>query len=419
MKQALLFFRLFGEGMNLAIGALINNRLRTLLSLLGITIGIFLIISVFTLVDSLELSIRKSFENLGDNSVFIEKMPWGPEKDGEYAWWEYMQRPDVTYREAQQLSERMHSASAVTFLASGTRTVTTPRNSADNSVIVAVTKGFEIFIPVEIHKGRRFSDSELKSNKRICILGSDVASRLFPAGEALNQDVKIAGYRARVVGVLDKKGQSPIGSNSDEWVIVPVGFGSQILDFNRSHTQIGLKPKEYVSVDALQNEVVMNMRSIRRLRPGENRNFAVNRSSMLSNGIDEVFGVMKIAGLLIGGFSILVGGFSIANIMFVSVRERTPQIGIQKALGAKKNFILFQFLFESVALCVFGGLIGLFLIWLGTLLATSLTGFEMVLTWQNILTGIGFSAGIGLLAGSLPAYIAAGLEPVEAMRTTA
>ncbi len=401
-----------------ALNALVVNRLRTILSLLGITIGIFLIISVFTLVDSLELSIRQSFSSLGDNSLFLEKMPWGPEEDGEYAWWKYMQRPDVTFAEAQKLVERMKTPEVITFLASSTRTLTTPQNTSENTAVVAVSKGFEHFIPVGIAEGRRFSDSELKGTGRLCILGNDVAVRLFPTGNPLGKSVKIGGYGATVIGVLEKKGQSPIGSNSDEWAIVPVSFGRQIMAFKSSHTQIGMKPKRNVSFDAMENEVLMNMRSIRRLRPNEDRNFAMNKSSMLSNGLDQLFSFLNIAGLIIGGFSILVGGFSIANIMFVSVRERTGIIGIQKALGAKQRFILFQFLFESVALCLIGGVIGLVLIYLGTLAASFFTDFDLILTWTNILVGLGFSAGIGLVSGVLPAFFAARMEPVEAMRSS-
>lgn len=420
MKNILVVLRLLREGMVFAVNALATNRLRTLLSLLGITIGIFLIISVFTLVDSLELSIRKSFKTLGDESLFVEKMPWGPEEGGEYAWWKYMQRPDVTFSEAEKLANRMHSAGSVTFFASSSRTLTTPQNTLKNAAVVAVSKGYENFIPVEIAEGRRFSDSELKSSNRICILGHDVAARLFPTSVALGKTVKIAGYRARIIGVLEKKGQSPIGNNSDEWAIVPIRFGRQIMDFKHSQTQIALKPKPFVSFEAMENETRMHMRSIRRLRPTEDRNFAINKSSMLSSGLDSFFEFLTLSGFLIGGFSILVGGFSIANIMFVSVRERTAIIGIQKALGAKQRFILFQFLFESVALCLLGGSIGLLLIGLGVLVLNAFTTtFELVLTLENVGVGIGFSVAIGLVSGMLPAYLAARLEPVEAMRTTA
>ncbi|NEN23049.1 FtsX-like permease family protein [Cryomorpha ignava] len=418
MKKFLIYIRLLREGATFAISALVVNRLRTSLSLLGITIGIFLIISVFTLVSSLEKSIRSSFETLGDDSIFIEKMPWGPEKDGEYAWWEYMQRPNVTFREARQLKERMNSAKAVTFLASTSRNLERNKNSSENTVIVAATVGFENFISVEVETGRLFTPMELESTRRVCILGSDVSSRLFGESEALGQSVKISGFSATVIGVLQKAGSGVIGGGTDEWCIVPVEFGRMIMQLDKVKTQIALKPKDLVSFEALENEVMQNMRSIRMLRPTEERNFAINKSSMLSNGLDELFAILNIAGLIIGGFSILVGGFSIANIMFVSVRERTNIIGIQKALGAKQCFILFQFLFESVALCVLGGVIGMLLIFLGSILATAITGFEVVLTLNNILIGLAFSVGIGLVSGVVPAYMAARLEPVEAMRSS-
>ncbi len=418
MKKFFIYIRLLREGASFAINALVVNRLRTSLSLLGITIGIFLIISVFTLVASLEKSIRSSFETLGDDSIFIEKMPWGPEKDGEYAWWEYMQRPNVTFKEARQLKDRMNSAKAVSFLASTSRNLERNENSAENTVIVAVTEGFENFISVDVEKGRLFTPLELESTRRICILGNDVASRLFGESDALGQAVKISGFGATVVGVLQKAGSGVIGGGTDEWCIVPVEFGRNIMQLDKVNTQIALKPKDLVSFEALENELMQNMRSIRMLRPQEERNFAVNKSSMLSNGMDELFAFLNIAGLIIGGFSILVGGFSIANIMFVSVRERTNIIGIQKALGAKKNFILFQFLFESVALCVAGGVIGLILIYVGTVIATAISGFDVVLTMGNITIGIAFSVGIGLISGLVPAYMAARMEPVEAMRST-
>jgi len=191
------------------------------------------------------------------------------------------------------------------------------------------------------------------------------------------------------------------------------------MNLRESDTQIAVKPKELVSFESLENEALMAMRGIRMLRPGEEKNFAMNKSSMLNQGIEQIFGFLNIAGLIIGGFSILVGGFSIANIMFVSVRERTNIIGIQKALGAKKSFILYQFLFESVSLCLIGGIIGLIMIFIGSTATTMITGFDLTMTWVNVLVGLGFSVGIGLVSGIIPASIAASMEPVEAIRSTA
>lgn len=418
MNKLAIYIRLLREGASFAISALVVNKLRSFLSLLGIVIGIFLIISIFTLVTSLEKSLRSSFASLGDDAIFIEKMPWGPEEDGEYAWWEYAQRPNVTLRDWSRLKERVNTASAITFFASSRRTLEYGRNTAENSTVVAITEGFENFISVDIEMGRYFSPIELESNRRVCILGYDVAERLFGNSDPTGQVVKLAGFKTTVIGVLGKAGASIVGTGTDEWVIIPIQFGRIVMPIDDVHTQLGVKPKEGVTAKELENDLTMNMRSIRMLRPGEDKNFSVNKTSMLNQRMGDLFSFLNLAGLIIGGFSILVGGFSIANIMFVTVRERTPLIGIQKALGAKQSFILFQFLFESVTLCVLGGAIGLFFIYFGTVVATAITGFDLVLTPVNIVIGLGFSVGIGLVAGVVPAYTAARLEPVEAMRAT-
>ena len=417
-NKSKIYLRLLREGGALAWGALVTNRLRTLLSLLGITIGIFAIISVFTLVDSLERSVRSSFESLGDDTIFIQKMPWGPEEgDEEYAWWKYMNRPDLTLRDATELKSRMHTASIISFFAGARRLVEYGRNSAEDVSVTAVSSGFQNFINVDVGAGRGFSDAELQGHTRVTLLGHDVAESLFGSQPAVGKEIKVAGFRARVIGVLEKEGQSIVGSGTDSWVLVPVQFGRLLMDFSRSNVQIALKPKLGVSVDEMENEARMHMRSIRRLRPSEPKNFALNKSSMISGGVSQLFDFLNLAGLIIGGFSILVGGFSIANIMFVSVRERTGIIGIQKALGAKRSFILFQFLFESVALSVIGGAIGLIVIWIGSIIASVATGFDLALTLSNIGIGLGFSVTIGLISGVVPASLAARMEPVEAIRT--
>jgi putative ABC transport system permease protein len=418
MSKFRIYLRLMREGSAFALNTLRVNRLRTFLSLLGITIGIFAIISVFTLVDSMERSVRTSFAQLGEDSIFIERMPWGPEEnDEEYAWWKYMQRPNVTREEWVKLKERMNSSRAVTFFAATQRTAEYGRSSAENVSVVTVTSGFPEFISVSIDIGRLFTEREIEGNGRQCVLGYDVAEQLFGTEEAVGKQIKVGGYKATVIGVLQKEGESLFGSGTDGWILVPVSLGRNIMNINESNTQMALKPKDMVSLEALENEVITNMRAIRRLRPGEDKNFAVNKSSMLNKGLDQIFSILNVAALIIGGFSIIVGGFSIANIMFVSVRERTNIIGIQKALGAKRGFILFQFLFESVLLCTIGGALGLILILILSLIASALTDFSVVLTLENILIGLGFSVSIGLVSGIIPASIAARMEPVEAIRS--
>lgn len=415
-----IYFRLLKEGVVFAVSALVVNKLRTTLSLLGVTIGIFLIISVFTLVDSLERSVQSSFESLGDDSMFIQKMPMSPEPgDEEYAWWKYMKRPTVTIEETEQLKRRMQTAGSVTFFSGAQKNLEYGNNTAENVSVIAVSEGFENFVVVDIAAGRSFTLAELESNRRLCILGSDVANQLFPGGSVVGRSVKIDGYKSTVIGVLQKEGSSIVGNSSDERVYIPVNFGRMIINFRNSDTQMALKPRENVSFNAMENEAVSQLRNLRMLRPNEERNFAVIKSSMLNQLVEGVFDSLSVAGLIIGGFSILVGGFSIANIMFVSVRERTNIIGIQKALGAKKSFILFQFLFESVALCLIGGSIGLIMIFIGSTVTTAITGFDLQMTLNNVAMGIGISVSIGLISGVIPASIAARMEPVEAIRSNA
>ena len=418
MAKLKVFLRLVKEGSAFAVSSLVVNRLRTTLSLLGITIGIFAIISVFTLVDSMERSVRSSFESLGDDAMFIERMPWGPESgDGEYAWWKYMKRPQVTYEEAKNLKQRMSTAGVVSFFAGAQRTVEYRNSAAERINVIAAAEGFENFIKVDIGDGRNFTSAELNSGRRVCLLGYDVSQTLFGLESPVGKDIKVGGFRSTVIGVLEKEGESLLGGGVDERVIIPVTFGQTIMNLNESNTQITLRPKEFVSLKAMEDEAMMHMRSIRKLRPSEEKNFALNKSSMLSSGLDQVFGILTLVGLIIGGFSILVGGFSIANIMFVSVKERTSIIGIQMALGAKRSFILFQFLFEAVLLCLIGGGIGLLIIFLGSLAASSATGFDLSLTLKNVLIGVGFSVVIGLVSGLIPAMRASRMVPVDAIRS--
>lgn len=206
-----------------------------------------------------------------------------------------------------------------------------------------------------------------------------------------------------------------VGNSLDETVVMPANFAFQILNKNRAQSLIMVKAKKGINNDMLKAELTAVMRSVRKLAPRADNDFSLNETSVVLNQLSALFGVVNIVGLIIGGFSMLVGGFSIANIMFVSVKERTKQIGIQKALGAKNYFVLLQFLFEAIALSFIGGLIGLILVFIGTLIFNSI-GFETILSLKNIIKGIGFSVFIGLISGIIPAWMAARLDPVEAMR---
>ncbi|MFN3530837.1 MAG: ABC transporter permease [Bacteroidia bacterium] len=412
-----MILRLFNEGFQFAVTALWSNRLRTVLSLLGITIGIFAVISVFTFVDSWEMRIRKSLSALGDDVVYIEKWPW--QFNADYAWWKYVNRPVASYREYELLKDRTQLASAVsmtTNLSAGT--VKAGSLSLNNASVRAVTHDYSMLRELDFANGRYFSNSESQFGARVVILGASVADVLFPDIDPIGRDLLLLGQKLRVVGLLKAEGNSAIGMSSDAEFIVPINFVRKVRgnDFSKLYPLILIKPLKGIPIYELREEVRGHLRAIRRIAPTAEDNFALNQISFIANQLDQLFSVLKIIGWLIGGFSILVGGFGIANIMFVSVYERTGQIGIQKALGAKRFFILLQFLIESVVLSLLGGLLGLALVWVMTLVANQALDLELSLTYYNMFLACAVSVVIGLLAGTLPALRASRMDPVEAIR---
>jgi len=269
---------------------------------------------------------------------------------------------------------------------------------------------------MEIAEGRYFSPLETNNGRNVVILGNTIAQKLFDGEPAVGQQVKIYGLKTEVIGVLKKEGNN-MGEGLDEQVIVPVLFAANFLNIDRDGS-IAVSPKEDISKQELIDELTGIMRSMRKLSPGMEDNFSINEISTINARFEQFFRVMTFIGWIIGGFSLLVGGFGIANIMFVSVKERTSIIGIQKALGAKNYFILLQFLFEAIFLSLLGGILGLLIIFIFTLISTYVFKFQLVLTLANIVLGITVSIVIGLIAGIVPSYVAARMDPVEAMRST-
>ena len=398
-----------------AVTSLIANKLRTFLSLLGIAIGIFAIISVYAIVDSLENNIRSSVASLGSDIVCVQKWPWGG-GGGEYPWWKYFQRPETEYNELLQLQNRMERRSGLAGVMGNQGTVQYGNSSTENTQIRGVSEQYGSLWKLKIDRGRYFSETESRNGRPVCLLGATVAEGLFGNEDAMGREIKTLGRSFTVVGILEKEGSSMVGESHDEQVLVPIAYMRQLVNEQNAGTALMIQARPGQSTQELTSEIRGHMRAIRRLKPSAEDNFALNEASSLSAGLDAMFSVIGLAGTIIGGFSVAVGGFGIANIMFVSVRERTGQIGIQKALGARRSFILVQFLAESVLLSLFGGLVGLVLAFFLTLAAQTIGDFEVVLSGKNIVQGLGISGAIGLLAGIVPAYMAARLDPVEAIR---
>ncbi len=415
-KSGMKFLKLFRESIILAFNSVTINKLRTFLSLFGITIGIFSIISVFTVLDWMEKSIRDSINSMGSNVIYIQKFPWSFSPD--LAWWDIIKWPSVSVSDYDAMLNKSSKTEAISLVVGQSANISYKNNVASGVPVGAVTDNLENVINFEIGSGRYFSPFEYTSGSNVAVLGAELAERLFKDINPVDKEIKLAGYKVKVIGVLKKEGEGPVSlSNIDQLAVVPLNFGRNFINLRNRFidSQLIIKAREGVAVRELSDEAIMILRSARRLRPGEEDNFSVNNATMLSKGFDAVFAGINIGGWLIGGFSILVGGFGIANIMFVSVRERTNIIGIQKALGAKRSFILQQFLAESVLLSVVGGILGVILIFIGTVGINYLYELNMHLTLSNILLAITISGVIGIVAGYAPAYSAARMNPVDAI----
>ena len=414
----LIYLRLLKESFNFAVNALRNNKLRTFLSLLGVTIGIFSIIAVLAAVDSLQREIKGNLSSLDNSTIIVMRFNFGP---SDIPRWKREQFPDVSYDEFQYLERNLPDVEAIDYaLNVGRETIKHEEKTVSQVEIGAVTNNYYDIEALQLEKGRFFNESESVSGTHVIILGHEIAQNLFGDRDPLGKEVRMYGRRFSVIGVLKKEGARLFGGSKDTSVFLPVNIIRRIYgDNNKSAiSQIIIKPVEGADDAEFIAILTQKLRNYRALKPDEINNFFVNQLQGFADLIDNITGQLNVMGLIISGFSLLVGGFGIANIMFVSVKERTNLIGIQKSLGAKNRFILFQFLFEAVILAVIGGLIGLFLVWIVSIVASNFTGdFEFVLSPWNMFIGTLVSAIIGLISGIIPAISASKLDPVEAIRT--
>ena len=411
------YFRLLKESFSFAMNALRNNKLRTLLSLLGVTIGIFSIIAVLAAVDSLDRKITKDLSSLDKNTIYLMKFSFGPSNIPQ---WKREQFPNVKYDEYTYMKGAMTNTAQMGYqIFTKRESIKYDSKTVSDVNIVPVSHEFIDIQGLEFEKGRFYTESEANSGATVIVLGDEIAKSLFENLEPIGKEVRLYGKRFTVIGVLKKQGAGLFGDSDDTSAFIPVNFVRQLYgDSNTTSTNVIIfKPEKGVDMEAYKGEISQKLRSYRGLKAGEIDNFFINVFSGFTDFIDGILGQMNIVGWIISGFSLLVGGFGIANIMFVSVKERTNLIGIQKSLGAKNKFILFQFLFEAIILSVIGGIIGLLLVWIISVVLTKVVDFEFVLGIGNVLLGTGLAALIGLISGILPAIAASKLDPVEAIRT--
>ncbi len=419
----MLALKLIVESLSFAWKALRSNLLRTILSLLGVTIGIFSIIAVLTLVDSLKSNILDSLNFLGSDVIYVHKWPWGAGGKGRDWWKEYIKRPNSSYAEYRFLKNNMQTSRVVSIYAStNSNTVKAGSNGINQIEVNGASPDYEKLFEINIENGRYLTSAEVDGGRNVVVIGHEVAKALYPkSNNPVGEYVKIKNLRFKIVGVIKREGESFMGFTSKDYTcIIPYDAFRKIYQtgtgrWNEVGSVIGLKGDQSdIGLVELENEARGLLRVKRGLKPEKKDNFTMNRPEAVAKSLDGVFSILGIAGWIIGGFSMLVGGFGIANIMFVSVKERTSIIGLQKSLGAKNYFVLFQFLFESIFLSMIGGLAGLFLVWLLTF--APFGSLQVVLSVKNIILGLGVSSVIGLVAGIVPAAVAARLDPVIAIR---
>ncbi|MEJ7682124.1 MAG: ABC transporter permease [Segetibacter sp.] len=410
-------FYIVWNSFKMALQELKTNKLRTFLSLFGITIGIFCIIGVLATVESLEAKVQTDLKSMGSNTIYIDKWDYGGGPD--YPWWKFVKRPYPKYREMEAIKSRSTLASAVSYTINANGNLEYSDNILNGISCYGVTEDFNRVITVNIQYGRYVTESEFKLAAPVAVLGNINAENLFGSPErAVGQQVKLQGKSFRVEGVIKKQGKSIVDAwPFDEAIILPYKVMAGMFSVEQSNPKLMVKGKENISSAALTDELRGIMRSLHRLKPIQEDDFALNDVNMFSKQTSTIFGSVNLGGWAIAGLSLIVGAFGVANIMFVTVRERTSQIGLKKAVGAKNSTILTEFLLESAFLCLLGGLIGLILVFILTKVLSAVMPFPINISIGTLTLAVSICLVVGVLAGIIPASIAAKMNPVVAIRT--
>ena len=416
-------FQFIWEGLKIALEAIGTNRMRAFLTMLGVATGIFVITSILTLVNTLQVNLTQSIAALGNTTIFVHHFPWA--QDGQ-DWHKFFNRPKVDYRDYSRLKQNLRRVEGISYeITANGQTIKAGRESASNMAIVGASYDVGKMHNFEFDWGRFFSEVEIQSGAPVCILGYNIAENVFPDQVALDKYIQVKNKRLKVVGVLSKKGDAifPGMPSDDNRVFVPFRLMPRLFNMNSRAVDrvITIKAERREDLEYVENETIGIVRAARGLKPSIENNFAINKQEALMNRFDSLFGNLEIGGWVISIFSILIAAFSIGMIMYISVRERTNEIGIQKALGSTRSFILYQYIIEAILICVIGGLFGILMVFgLGAIAQYILQQFELEIVVSfstlHIFTSIGLSAFIGLTAGFIPALIAARMDPVEAIR---
>ena len=407
---------ILGNSLLLTLQELKVNKTRTALSLTGVAFGIFCIIGVLATVNSLEQNIQNEVSSLGSNTIYIDKWDYsgGPDKP----MWKLRARPVMKYEEAGMIMERSELADNVAYLMQTGGSISHGNDVLQNGAVYGITEAQIEIQPLTFETGRYFSASEFNNATNVGIIGFQNAEELFGnAQRALGKQVELKGKKITIVAVIKKEGKNFIGWDYDNCIMLPYKFCRQLFDEKNTNPILIAKGKKDVSTDALYQELRGIMRQVRRLSPRQEDNFSLNSVEAFSKAISGFFGILNVVGGFIGGISLIVGLFGIANIMFVTVKERTSIIGLKKAIGAKSSSILWEFLLEAAVLCIMGGAIGLFFVWILTLILSGPLEFPVFVSVPLMFATVIICIVVGILAGIIPARRAAKMDPVVAIRS--
>jgi putative ABC transport system permease protein len=395
-----------------------SNKLRTFLSLLGITFGIFCIISVLSTISSMQLAVNNDIKSMGNKTIYIDKWQYGGGPD--FPWWKYIKRPSPKIAEMKLLKLKVPDAQHISFGIQTTSNIDYGESSLTGVTYYGNTEDFDKIQRITIGAGRYFQQADFDHGSPYVVIGYTIAEKLFDKPEkSVGNIVKLKdGRTAVVIGMIQKQGQSLLGGwDYDNSILLTYNFLKQIVKEDNSQPVILAQAADNISMEALKDELKGAMRSIRKLSPLQEDNFALNDIDSLSKFFEPIFNGMNIGGWAIAALSLIVGMFGVANIMFVTVRERTSQIGLKKAIGAKRGVIMTEFLLESAFLCIIGGLIGLLAVFVLTLVFSSFMSFKVFIPLNIIVMAVGICLFTGITAGIIPAFIAARMDPVVAIRS--
>ena len=401
----------------LAFSELRANKLRTVLSLLGVTFGIFCIIGVLATVDSLKRKVQGDIKQVGNNSIYLDKWEYGGGEN--YPWWKYISRPVPQITEVHAIKERSHLTGNIAFFCSQNGNASYGDNILSNINFFGTTEDFSKIQSIETQTGRYLSDGEFSRGTPSVVIGDAIATQLYGGAKyAVGKELTFKGRKLEITGVIKKQGQSFANVfDFDNALITPYNYFASLYNPDKSNPAILIQGKDGVATKALQDDLKGVVRQIRRLSPRQDDNFSLNDISSFADKLNTLFTQINLGGWAIAGLSLIVGAFGVANIMFVTVRERTSQIGLKKAIGAKSGTILTEFLIESAFLCIVGGLIGLFFVWILAVILSGVLPFPIFISPSIVGLALSICVILGVLSGIIPASIAAKMDPVVAIRT--